>query len=34
MLEKAIICDPDEGDPIYCLEEVENIINKMKQVDK
>jgi hypothetical protein len=31
LLEEAIVCDPDHGDPIYCLEEVELIIKKMKE---
>ncbi len=33
-LEMAVICDPDEGDAICCLEEVEYIIEKMKKAIK
>jgi hypothetical protein len=29
-LEEAVVCDPDEGDPICCLEEVEHVIKLMK----
>lgn len=28
-LQEAILCDPDEGDPYLCLDEVDFIINKL-----
>jgi hypothetical protein len=31
-LEEAVVFEPDEGDPIYCLDEVEAITKKMRKV--
>ena len=30
-LKEAVGCDPDYGDPIYCLQDVETIIKAMEK---
>ena len=33
LLEEAVECDPDRGDPYLCLDEVDSILKKMKEED-